>query len=97
MTPDKLTAAEEFGSLVYELREDTYQTQAQLAAELEVSQGTISRWEHGQALPRHEALERLIRYGPGFCEEMQALWRRGRWDIYHKKQLARRPQKGGGE
>lgn len=97
MTPEKLSAAEEFGSLVYELREDAYLTQAQLAAELGVSQAAISRWEHGRFLPNHAALEALVDFGPGYGDELWNLWRRGRWNLYHKKHLAKRPQKGGGE
>ena len=97
MTGGELTAAEAFGSLVYELREDAYLTQAQLAAELGVSQAAISRWEHGRFLPNHAALGTLVRFGPGYGDELLDLWRRGRWDLYHKKQLAKLPKGGGGE
>lgn len=86
-----MTTKEEFGSLIYELREDAYLTQAQLAEELGVGQSTVSRWEHGRVLPDRQALERVERFAPGFFQEMRFLWLRGRWEMYHKKAGPRSP------
>ena len=92
MTPQEITTAEEFGSLIYELREDAYLTQAQLAAMLGVSQGTVSRWEHGRVLPNRRALERVEGVAPGYFQEMRFLWLRGRWEMYHDKARPKRPE-----
>ncbi len=89
-----MTAAEQVGGLIYELREDRYLTQKALADMLGVSQSTISRWERGQFLPSYTALGRLGVEGPGFFEELRQLWIDGRWELYHKQPRPTRPRQG---
>jgi transcriptional regulator with XRE-family HTH domain len=85
MTPERYTTGEQFGSLVYELREDAYLTQAQLADILGVAQSEVSRWEHGHILPGRRVMARLESFAPGFYQEMRFLWLRGRWEKFHAK------------
>ncbi len=81
--------AVELGSLFYELREDTYLTQQQLADMLGVSQPTVSHWEAGKCLPRQHIMESIDRVAPGYAEEMRHLWRKGRREIYRNGQKRR--------
>ena len=48
-----------FGNYICRLREEKNLTQAELAARLDVSDKTVSKWENGQAFPRIETLEAL--------------------------------------
>ncbi len=83
-------AAVSLGSLFYELREDAYLTQQQLAEMLGVSQATVSHWETGKCLPRQHIMEKMPYVAPGYAEEMQELWCRGRRDMFRKGQDRRR-------
>lgn len=85
-----MTAAQELGSLFYELREDAYLTQQQLADMLGVSQPTVSHWELGKCLPRQYVMQKMDQIAPGFAEEMAFLWRKGRREKYRKGQERRR-------
>lgn len=82
-----MTAAAEFGSLVYEFREDAYLTQQQLADMIGVTQAAVSRWERGICLPNHYAVRMLCESAPGFASEWTEIWQRGRREIlgYPKK------------
>lgn len=90
MTAEGYTTGEQFGSLVYELREDAYLTQAQLADILGVSQSEVSRWEHGHVFPGHRVMARLESFAPGFSQEMRFLWLRGRWEKFHARPRPKR-------
>lgn len=92
MTPERNATREQFGALIYDLREDSYLTQAQLAEQLGVSQSEVSRWEHGLMLPNHLALGRLETFAPGCFQELHFLWLRERWLKFHEKPRPKRPE-----
>lgn len=48
-----------FGNYICKLREERNLTQSELAAQLDVSDKSISKWENGQAFPRIETFEKL--------------------------------------
>lgn len=79
----KSAAAARLGAVLYDLREDMGLSQKEMAAELGISQSTVSRWEAGGFLPWRIHKQRLYRLAPGLETEIEELWRDARRDIYH--------------
>lgn len=53
--------AVEFGAMIQEAREGLGYTQAKVAGELGVQQGTVSKWESGDRMPSSLNQMRLVR------------------------------------
>ena len=71
----------EFSVAIKKARKECYMSQADFAAEIDVSFSTVNRWETGKAYPNYQTMKRLVEYLKK-CNvsvlDVEQSWKRGK-------------------